>query len=213
MDSEFFPKEIIAVPYSAPEAPRNLQLSSINSQINLTWDASSNNNGRAINNYTIYRDGVAINTTSDNSILSYLDLDTITGTIYNYSVTASNGAESSHSNYVQSFANGPPSAPLNLQVMVGDNFTHLSWEAPASDGSSPITGYKIYRNGTTDIYTTDGNTFSYNDTTTENGKTYTYNISAININGEGVKSNPIYASPFGAPQLLKTCKGFQGIIM
>lgn len=41
-----------------------------------------------------------------------------------------------------------PSAPQNLQATSGDAQVTLTWEAPSSDGGSPVTNYRIYR-GTT----------------------------------------------------------------
>src|SRR5439155_34200 len=41
--------------------------------------------------------------------------------------------------------NSPPSAPQNLVATGGNAQVTLTWQAPASDGGSPITNYKIYR--------------------------------------------------------------------
>src|SRR5207245_8353453 len=38
-----------------------------------------------------------------------------------------------------------PTAPQNLEAVPGDAQVSLSWQAPSSNGGSPITNYKIYR--------------------------------------------------------------------
>ena len=42
-------------------------------------------------------------------------------------------------------ADGPPSAPTGLAALAGTGSVSLSWTAPAFDGGSPITNYKVYR--------------------------------------------------------------------
>src|SRR5207302_1546012 len=74
----------------------------------------------------------------------------------------------------------------------------LTWQAPASNGGSPITNYKIYR-GTTSggetLVATIGNQLSYSDGGLTNGATYYYQVSAVNNVGEGPRSNEISATP------------------
>ncbi|MDO8429963.1 MAG: fibronectin type III domain-containing protein, partial [bacterium] len=86
---------------------------------------------------------------------------------------------------------GPPSAPPNLNVIPGIGQAILDWQAPSSDGGSPITNYKIYRgtsSGGETLLTTLGNVLTYTDNSLGIG-TYYYKVSAVNSIGEGVLSN------------------------
>ncbi|HXF97988.1 MAG TPA: hypothetical protein VNJ46_05175, partial [Gaiellaceae bacterium] len=40
---------------------------------------------------------------------------------------------------------GPPGAPTGLTAIAGDGSVSLAWTAPAFDGGSPVTGYRVYR--------------------------------------------------------------------
>src|SRR5437773_2452944 len=96
----------------------------------------------------------------------------------------------------------PPSAPQNLAATGGNAQVTLTWQAPASDGGSPITNYKIYRGlapTTETLLTTVGNVLTYTDTSVTNGVTYYYQVSAVNGAGEGPRSNEASATPSPPP--------------
>src|SRR5439155_3285683 len=85
-----------------------------------------------------------------------------------------------------------PSAPQNLQATGGNANVTLSWQAPSSNGGSPITNYKIYRStssGTETLLTTTGNVTTYTNTGLVNGVTYYYKVSAVNSIGSSALSN------------------------
>ncbi|MDH4341173.1 MAG: fibronectin type III domain-containing protein, partial [Thermoleophilia bacterium] len=92
-----------------------------------------------------------------------------------------------------------PDAPTNLQAAAGNASVSLSWNAPAFDGGSPITGYSVYRGtsaGTETFLANTGNTATtYTDSTAANGTTYYYKVSALNLPGEGGLSNEASATP------------------
>src|SRR5207247_1630419 len=96
----------------------------------------------------------------------------------------------------------PPSAPPTLVATGGNAQVTLTWQAPASDGGSPITNYRIYRgtssNGET-LLATIGNVLTYTDTSVTNGVTYYYQVSAVNAAGEGPRSNEASATPSPPP--------------
>ena len=94
--------------------------------------------------------------------------------------------------YIAPVPSFPPSAPRNLQASGGDSQVALVWEAPSSNGSAPVTNYRIYRGtvpGGESPLATVGNVLTYSDNSVANGLTYYYEVSAVSSAGEGPKSN------------------------
>jgi hypothetical protein len=90
-----------------------------------------------------------------------------------------------------------PGAPTSLQAEYSNAKIELEWRAPAADGGSPVTGYKVYR------ATTQGGSYAvvattaalnYTDAVVSTGQTYWYKVSATNANGEGAQSAAVSAS-------------------
>src|SRR2546427_4741937 len=95
-----------------------------------------------------------------------------------------------------------PSAPQNLLATGGNAKVTLSWQAPASNGGSAITYYKIFKSTSsgTEVYlTTRGNVTSYTDLAVTNGNTYFYQVTALNSAGESPRSNEASATPPAPP--------------
>ena len=89
-----------------------------------------------------------------------------------------------------------PGAPTGLQATAGGiTRINLSWSPPASNGSSPIIGYKIEissnggSNWSTLVADTQSTSTTYPHTGLPPGSTRHYRVSAINANGTGAHSN------------------------
>src|SRR2546426_452992 len=96
----------------------------------------------------------------------------------------------------------PLSAPRALGALSGNAQVRLDWQAPASDGGSSLTGYNIYRgfaSGTPVLLSSVGNVLTYADNAVTNGVTYYYQAGALNLAGEGPRSNEVSAMPKAAP--------------
>lgn len=179
-----------------PSAPQNPSAASQSGRILLQWAAASSDGGFAITNYKVYR-----GTTSGSESLfqtlgpvpSLSDSSVVCGTTYFYKISAVNTAgEGSQSIEVDATAVCAASAPQNLAAGEAGQGIALSWQAPASDGGSSITGYKIYR-GTSpnqeSFLTSVGLVTSYTDLSVMGGTTYYYTIEAVNAAGSSVSSN------------------------
>src|SRR3954464_4823758 len=90
----------------------------------------------------------------------------------------------------------PPAAPTGFAATAGTGHVALTWSSV-----SGATSYNVKRSTTTGTETTIASpgTNSYDDTSTANGTTYFYVVSAINAGGEGANSSEVSATPQAAP--------------
>ena len=87
-----------------------------------------------------------------------------------------------------------PGAPTGVSGLARDHAVALTWNAPSSDGGSPISGYRITpRIATGDtldpVFTPYADT-SYTVTGLTNGTAYTFTVAATNAAGSGPASAP-----------------------
>ncbi len=160
----------------APTTPLNFKATaSSSSQINLSWNASTDN--VIVVGYKIYRGGVYLKsvtgiTTSDTGLIS--------NTAYCYTVSAYDAANNESLQSTQACATTadgiPPTTPQNLRATtVSSSRIDLSWDA--STDNVGVVGYKIYRDGILLI----GITTS--DTGLRASTSYCYTVSAVDAAG------------------------------
>ncbi|MGI0088651.1 MAG: fibronectin type III domain-containing protein, partial [Nitrosotalea sp.] len=204
---------------TAPQSPTGLAATAGPSQVSLSWTAPSSNGGSAITNYKIYRStssGTETLLTTVGNVNSYTDTTVTNGQTYYYKVTAVNSVgESTPSNEANAMPAAPataPGAPTGLAATAASSSQiNLSWTAPANNGGSAITGYKIERStdGTTwsTVQSNTGTTATtYSDTGLTASTAYTYRVSAINSVGTSSPSSTSSAttSAGGTTQLSLT---------
>jgi chitodextrinase len=167
----------------APSAPTNLSATAVSqSQINLSWTASTDNVG--VTGYKIFRGGTQVGTSSTTS---YSDTSLSAGTSYTYTVKATDAAgndslaSSSASATTQSPDTQAPTAPTNLAAGTTTSTTvPLTWTASTDDVG--VTGYRIYRDGgATAVGSPTGTSFT--DTGLTASHTYSYTVKAIDAAG------------------------------
>lgn len=91
-----------------------------------------------------------------------------------------------------------PMAPRDGAAVASDMQVALSWTPPASDGESPVSGYRIYRGNFSEepsLIAKVQNTLQYVDGDLSNCVTYSYRVAAINSVGEGLPTEDILATP------------------
>ena len=190
---------------TVPDAPTSLAATaSGTTRINLSWTAPGSDGGSSITGYRIEE------SPNGNSSWTTLEADT-NGPATTYSHTGLSGGTTRHYRVSAINSNGAgapsnvdgattgttvPDAPTVLTATAsGTTRINLSWTAPASDGGSPITGYRIEEspNGRSSwavlVATTGGASTTHSDTGLPGGTTRHYRVSAINTNGAGTPSN------------------------
>ncbi|MFW5928037.1 MAG: fibronectin type III domain-containing protein, partial [Thermoplasmatota archaeon] len=190
---------------TTPSSPQNLEASSSDSEVSLSWDSPADNGGAEITEYKIYRgtdsDSLSELTTTANT--EYTDNSVTNDQTYYYQVNAVNSEGEGNKSEIVSATpssaseNTTPSAPKNVETSSGDEQVELNWDTPLDNGGSEITEYKVYRkienedfNELTTVQST-----SYTDNSVSNSETYYYQVSAVNSEGEGNKSEEVSATP------------------
>src|SRR5437016_1683121 len=198
--------EASATTLTIPSAPQNLQATAGIGNVTLSWQAPSSNGGLPITDYKIYRSsssGTEGILTRIENLSSYTNTGLARSHTYSYTTPrASDLGTSSLSNEASATTLTIPTAPQNLQAAGGIGNVTLSWQAPSSNGGSPITGYKIYRStssGTEGYLVTVGNVTSYTNTGLASGHTYFYKVTAVNGIGTSPVSNEANATPSAPP--------------
>ena len=187
---------VSATTHAVPELPTNLAATASGTQINLSWEAPSSDGGLAISRYTIQSSTSAdaatftpLHTTSDAATVTYLHTSLPAGTTYYYRVEAVNSLGTGDYATAAATTHDVPEAPTNLRSLsVAPYQVDLSWEAPSSDGGSPITSYTIQysinRVAFLSPRTIAPTELSYSERQTSHGTWY-YRIAATNKVGTG----------------------------
>jgi predicted phage tail protein len=182
----------------SPGQPTGLTATVGGSRVILSWTAPASTAGAdPATSYNVYdgttadfRNGTAVATSATTSA-------TVTGlaggTTYYFRVTGVNaGGQGPASQEASAGPASAPGPPTGLTVTPGSSRVSLSWAAPASDGGSPVTGYKIYDGTTADFR--DGASAATSTTTSATvtglagGTTYYFRVTAVNAVSEGPAS-------------------------
>ncbi|MDG6225562.1 MAG: fibronectin type III domain-containing protein [Candidatus Thermoplasmatota archaeon] len=187
---------------TVPGIPRNLNASVEGAQISLSWDPPSDDGGWPVMGFEVLRgiseDELEVIASVDGT--SFVDDGVDRGATYYYSVRAMNVMGLSELAPVVS-ASIPeltaPSSPRSLSAVLGADGVLLTWDPPADDGGSPVTGYVVYRAvNTSDMvrFMEVSGPLELLDTEVENGTTYRYAVLAVNSIGDGPLSQEISIS-------------------
>jgi len=192
--------EVNATPTAPPPpgAPAGLQATPGNTQVSLSWTASTGATSYHVKRSTT--SGGPYTQVSAPTVANFADTSLTNGTTYYYVVSALNAtgesANSSQASATPIAPVTPPAAPTGLQATAGNAQVSLTWT-----GSAGATGYHVKRS------TTSGGpyaqvaapaTTSDVDTGLTNGTTYYYAVSALNAAGESANSSQASGTPVNA---------------
>jgi titin len=186
----------------------------------LVWTRPSSDGGNAITGYLVETstDGGANWVTAIANTNSTIASTTVTGltngTAYSFRISALNAVGSgATSSVVIATPASVPTVPQNLVATASNGQVALSWNAPASNGGSAVTGYRIERSSDGITWNTISSgtvstTFSVTGLT--NGLTYMFRLAATNSIGDSVMTAAAIAIPAGlatAPQTFVAAAG------
>ncbi len=170
--------------WTAPSVPTGLTANFVGTpvpQVNLAWNASMDN--VAVTGYTIYRNGSALTTVSGTTT-TYADKAITVPANYSYTVdafdAAGNHSAKSTAATVGTVDTMAPSVPTGVAASASSTQVQVTWNA--STDNVGVTGYTVYRNGTS-LATVSGTTLSYSDTTIAGLSTYSYTVDAFDAMG------------------------------
>ena len=186
-------------PPTPPSAP-TLSASASAGQVDLTWTQPTDDGGSPVSGYQIFRGTSAGSATlhaTVGNVLTYTDTGLTNGATYWYRVAAVNVAGAGElSNAVAAtptMAATAPSAPTGLTAKVQGSSIQLAWSAPASNGGSPLTAYRIHRTSSSGTLTFEvpASQLVYVDPSVARKTQYSYVVTAVNAVGQGPPSNSV----------------------
>jgi uncharacterized protein (DUF1800 family)/fibronectin type 3 domain-containing protein len=186
------------LPPPPASAPGDLTATPGNARVVLAWTAVADATG-----YKIFRTTTDVwdtRPTSGTQATTYRDSRLANGAAYSYRVAAYNmGGLGPFSTVVTATPLAPPPAPTGVTATAGDGEATLTW-TPAGDAVT----YNVYRSTspTQDPRTPLASgltTPSLVDRPVQNGLTYYYRVTALNIGGESPRSDRASALPEAPP--------------
>lgn len=180
--------------FKAPTTPQGLTATVVSSsQINLSWQASTDNIGVA--GYKVFRSGAQIATMTSPS---YSSTGLSPATAYSYAVSAYDAAGNASAKSTSVSATTqtekdikPPTAPSGLTAtVVSSSRIDLAWTVPTDNVA--VTGYQVFQN---DILVATVTDTTYSSTGLSPATTYSYAVSAYDAAGNtSVKSDAVRAT-------------------
>ena len=178
------------IPLAPPGPPTNVVAVPLNSAVSITWDDPVSDGGSPIISYTVTSNPGNIIVLSVQIPTLFQNL--INGTEYTFTVYATNLIGDSLSS-IPSLPVIPatfPIYPLNPTAVAGNGEAQVSWDAPSSDGGSPIINYTVITEPpTTGPQTTTDASTTLLVTGLTNGTSYTFTVYATNIMGNSFISS------------------------
>ena len=175
--------EVTATPVTTPGAPQRLRSEPGDAEVTLRWDAPTSDGGSPILRYEYAIDG------SETWIDAGGDLEETVpgltnGQSYAVAVRAVTAAGAGPAAEVTATPVTTPGAPQRLRSEPGDAEVTLRWDAPASDGGSPILRYEYAIDGS-ETWIDAGGDLEETVPGLTNGQSYAVAVRAVNAAGAG----------------------------
>jgi outer membrane protein OmpA-like peptidoglycan-associated protein len=205
-----------ATPYGVPGAPKVVKTKSLDAAASVFFTAADDN-GADITRYQInFGDGWEdVDVAPFDGVWNVKRTDLTNGTEYSVRVRAWNkGGPGIDSDVAHVTPLGQPDAPVLDSAVPGDGTAQLTFQAPADDGGTPVTGYQVSTDGGTTWRpqpVTGDSPFTVDLHGLANGVEASVVVRAKNIVGWGQPSNSLTVTPVSgapsAPQILSSADG------
>ncbi len=191
-----------ATPLGAPSAPTNLRADTTQAdeRVVLTWGAPSDNGGAAITGYEYRVDDTDWRGPLGNTILTVTLDNQKPHYSHDYYVRAVRGATKGDSAHFSAIPTGDaqePTAPESLVPRPGDGEVTLNWNPPANNGGGDIERYDYRVDGGT--WVPNGLALTVTVTGLTNGRSYQFDVQAVNSAGPSSSAASVMATPAAAP--------------
>jgi hypothetical protein len=165
--------------------------------VTLAWTAPSSNGGATITSYSATASPGSASCSTAGLSCSITGL--VNGTTYSYTVRAATVTGSgAPSNALTATPATNPTAPRSPSAKANGSSITLKWLAPASNGGSAVTGYRIYRGttsgGETLLATVTASTVTFVDASPPRKAPTFYYVTALNARGESPRSAEVSAT-------------------
>ena len=189
------------LPVVEPGPPYTVTATPGDSKATVTWNSPANG-GSTITGYTVISSPGGNSVAVDGSTLSAVVTGLSNGTSYTFTVTATNavgtGDVSAPSAAIT--PTGSPDPPTGVSAVGGVGQATVSWNAPASDGGSPVTSYNVTSTPGDLTASVGGAALSAIVTGLTNGTPYTFRVGASNAGGASAPSaRSATTTPKGPP--------------
>jgi hypothetical protein len=180
---------------TVPGVPTGLTVTPGDGRMQLSWSPPGSNGGATIDYYVVFQNDIDVKRVTGNST-------TITGLTngqsYSFSVAAHNIASTgARSSTVQATPFTVPDAPTGFVAIPGNGQVTLSWIPPSFDGGRAIDYYIVYQDGVALPDHPTGTTTII--TGLVEGQIYSFNVSAHNLAGIGLRSTASPSTPYTSP--------------
>ena len=177
------------LPALTPGAPADVVAAPGTDESSVSWTAPPDG-GSPITGYTVESLPGAHTAVVGSQTLNATVTGLTNGTAYTFTVTAENavgqGDPSPPSQAVT--PQGPPGPPTGVVAVPGNTTAIVFWDAPGSDGGSPITEYEVVSDPAGQGETVDGSTLQATVAGLTNGVAYGFVVTAANAVGAGPQS-------------------------
>lgn len=179
-------------PKGPPPAPTNITAVPGNAEATVSWSAPASDGGTPILLYNIVSSPGGLTNAVSGTELTGLVTGLTNGTAYTFTVTALNalGAGPPSTSSPGVIPRTVPGAPTNVLAVAGDETASITWDAPASDGGSPILQYNVSSTPGGIGLSVASTTLAATVTGLTNFTAYTFTVTADNSVGTSQASDP-----------------------